>query len=330
MNEKISIVVPVYNAEKTIVRCVESLRQQIYPYIEIILVNDGSKDKSLELCQQLKEKDNRIIIINKQNGGVSSARNTGIKSASGKYIMFCDSDDWVMEDYCSYMIEHVEDRHLVMCGFEEISDEQVKFVGKENTDKVEKILKKDFLKYREQGIGRPCNKLFELKIINEYNLTFPEDICLGEDLVFVMKYLKYMSSTIIFLHRKLYIYQNQEAITLSKRAPAVSENEYFYSALSSGIRELSHDDINMLTLCKQIIMQDYEKNFLFINGNSESIGKKYKHIKQAMGTKSFTTCCSEGVQSSNKIYNWLFMKKKAGLLTIYLTIRKRGNQKCEK
>ena len=62
MNEKISIVVPVYNAEKTIVRCVESLRQQIYPYIEIILVNDGSKDKSLELCQQLKEKDNRIII----------------------------------------------------------------------------------------------------------------------------------------------------------------------------------------------------------------------------------------------------------------------------
>ena len=57
--------------------------------------------------------------------------------------MFCDSDDWVMEDYCSYMIEHVEDRHLVMCGFEEISDEQVKFVGKENTDKVEKILKKD-------------------------------------------------------------------------------------------------------------------------------------------------------------------------------------------
>lgn len=274
MNEKISIVVPVYNAEKTIVRCVESLRQQIYPYIEIILVNDGSKDKSLELCQQLKEKDNRIIIINKQNGGVSSARNTGIKSASGKYIMFCDSDDWVMEDYCSYMIEHVEDRHLVMCGFEEISDEQVKFVGKENTDKVEKILKKDFLKYREQGIGSPCNKLFELKIINEYNLTFPEDICLGEDLVFVMKYLKYMSSTIIFLHRKLYIYQNQEAITLSKRAPAVSENEYFYSALSSGIRELSHDDINMLTLCKQIIMQDYEKNFLFINGNSESIGKK--------------------------------------------------------
>ena len=209
MNEKISIVVPVYNAEKTIVRCVESLRQQIYPYIEIILVNDGSKDKSLELCQQLKEKDNRIIIINKQNGGVSSARNTGIKSASGKYIMFCDSDDWVMEDYCSYMIEHVEDRHLVMCGFEEISDEQVKFVGKENTDKVEKILKKDFLKYREQGIGSPWNKLFELKIINEYNLTFPEDICLGEDLVFVMKYLKYMSSTIIFLHRKLYIYQNQ-------------------------------------------------------------------------------------------------------------------------
>ena len=93
-------------------------------------MNDGSKDKSLELCQQLKEKDNRIIIINKQNGGVSSARNTGIKSASGKYIMFCDSDDWVMEDYCSYMIEHVEDRHLVMCGFEEISDEQVKFVGK--------------------------------------------------------------------------------------------------------------------------------------------------------------------------------------------------------
>lgn len=324
MNEKISIVVPVYNAEKTIVRCVESLRQQIYPYIEIILVNDGSKDKSLEICQHLKEKDNRIIVINKQNGGVSSARNAGIKSASGKYIMFCDSDDWVMKDYCSYMIEHMEDRHLVMCGFEEISDEQVKFVREESTDKVEKILKKDFLKYREQGIGSPWNKLFELKIINEYNLTFPEDICLGEDLVFVMRYLKYMNSTIIYLHKKLYIYQNQEVITLSKRAPTVSENEYFYSALSKGIRELSYDDIEMLTLCKQIIMQDYEKTFFDINDNSESIVKGYKQIKQAMATRSFVSCCNEGIQSSNKMYNWLFAKKKAGLLTIYLAIRKRG------
>lgn len=325
MNEKISIVVPVYNAEKTIVRCVESLRHQSYPYVEIILVNDGSKDTSLKICQQLKEKDNRIIIIDKKNGGVSSARNAGIERTSGKYIMFCDSDDWVQKDYCSYMISHMENRHLVMCGFEEIFDEKVKTVKEDSTDKVEKIPKKDFLKYRKQGIGSPWNKLFEREIIDKYNLKFPEDISLGEDLVFVMRYLRYMSPTIIYLHRKLYIYQNQEEITLSKRAPSVTENEYFFSALLKGIKELANNDADAIKLCKQIIMQDYEKTILFIDANSESIGKQYKQIKYAMDAKSFKMCCREGVHSRNNLYNWLFKKRKAGLLTIYLTISRRGN-----
>ena len=94
MDELISIIVPVYNAEKTLRRCVRSLMGQTYRNLEIILVNDGSKDGSLGLCREFAGEDARIRVIDQPNGGVSSARNAGLDAATGKFVMFCDSDDW--------------------------------------------------------------------------------------------------------------------------------------------------------------------------------------------------------------------------------------------
>lgn len=93
--ELISIVVPVYNVEKYLRRCVDSLRKQTYEPIEIILVNDGSKDSSLSICRELEKEDKRIVVIDKPNGGLSSARNAGIRASKGKYLGFVDSDDYV-------------------------------------------------------------------------------------------------------------------------------------------------------------------------------------------------------------------------------------------
>ena len=95
MNPLISIVVPVYNAEKTLEKCLDSILCQTYHCLEIILVNDGSTDSSGNICDDYATKDNRIQVIHKQNGGVSSARNVGIDAASGDYIGFVDSDDWI-------------------------------------------------------------------------------------------------------------------------------------------------------------------------------------------------------------------------------------------
>lgn len=98
-NELISIIVPVYNVEKYLHRCINSIVQQTYKNLEIILIDDGSKDNCYEICMFYKEKDKRIKVIHQQNGGLSAARNTGLENATGKYISFIDSDDWVHPDF---------------------------------------------------------------------------------------------------------------------------------------------------------------------------------------------------------------------------------------
>ena len=320
--EKISIVVPVYNAEKKINRCVESLRSQIYSNIEIILINDGSTDETLAICKKYQELDERIFVIDKPNGGVSSARNAGIDVANGKYIMFCDSDDWVYEDYCIAMLEHAVQGHLIMCEFDEVTSENDCLGERDNRCDIEVIRKEEFLNYRKAGIGSPWNKLFDLDIVKRFEIKFPMEISLGEDLAFVMEYLKHTESTIVYLHRKLYVYQNEDTVSLSKRAPTIQENELFFQILSKGILELTDNDSKMILLRDQIVIQDYEKTIRKIGTSAECFWKRYKHIKKAMGTHSYQVCCYNGVYSTNIIYNDLFKKRKAILLMIYFTMTK--------
>ena len=94
---KLSVIIPVYNCELQITRCIESIINQTYKNLEIIIVDDGSKDQSGKLCDQLKEKDNRIIVVHQKNSGVSEARNTGLKVCSGELITFVDADDYLMD-----------------------------------------------------------------------------------------------------------------------------------------------------------------------------------------------------------------------------------------
>ena len=94
----VSIIVPVYNAQRTLKRCIVSILNQTYPHIELVLINDGSKDKSGIICDEYARKDSRVKVIHKENGGVSSARNLGMDNATGKYFLFVDSDDWISRD----------------------------------------------------------------------------------------------------------------------------------------------------------------------------------------------------------------------------------------
>lgn len=125
----ISIIVPIYNAEKVIKRCIESISRQSYEMLEIILVDDGSTDQSLEICEDMSEKDSRIKIIHQNNGGVSRARNTGLKKATGQYIMMVDSDDYLYEKAVELMIKEIKKNKadLAICGFERGTDEAFHF-----------------------------------------------------------------------------------------------------------------------------------------------------------------------------------------------------------
>ena len=110
----VSIVIPVYNAEIYLKKCINSILTQTYKNIQIILVNDGSTDNSAKICEDFLKKDNRIKLINKTNGGVSSARNMGIYNCEGDYIVFVDSDDWIDSRHIEYLVNpiFIEDYEL--------------------------------------------------------------------------------------------------------------------------------------------------------------------------------------------------------------------------
>ncbi|MBT2614119.1 MULTISPECIES: glycosyltransferase [unclassified Bacillus (in: firmicutes)] len=182
----ISIIIPIYNAEKYLSKCLISITSQTYKNLEIILINDGSTDQSGFISDQFSEKDNRITVIHKENGGVSSARNLGLKTARGKYIGFVDPDDWVdlkmFESLYKLINENQSD--IAACGY-----------LRENPDGVviNKITEPNVFSYNqaealdailsEDGFkGFTCNKLFSADILQ--NIVFDEDIHFCEDLLF--------------------------------------------------------------------------------------------------------------------------------------------------
>lgn len=125
----ISVIVPVYNVEKYLKRCVQSIIQQTYGELEIILVDDGSTDSSAELCEKLKSRDERIVVIHKKNGGLSSARNAGLDIAHGEYIGFVDSDDWIEPDMYESLLRSIEQMHadVAVTGICRIYEDGKKF-----------------------------------------------------------------------------------------------------------------------------------------------------------------------------------------------------------
>ena len=178
----VSVIIPVYNAGKYIERCIQSIQKQKYENIEIILINDGSIDDSQFICQKLKEKDNRIRLINKKNEGVSVARNTGLKYVTGKYITFIDSDDWIEENYIHKLVNgfQYENVDIVCCNYFE--DSLNKCVRKMSFES--KIIDKEealncFSPYYFTSVW---GKLFKREIVE--NLEFESNIYYSEDTLF--------------------------------------------------------------------------------------------------------------------------------------------------
>lgn len=119
MKDKISVIVPVYNVEDYLPKCIESIMKQTYKNLEIILVDDGSKDGSSKICDEFKLKDDRIVVIHKENGGLSEARNSGMKAATGQYIAFIDSDDYIREDMLEILLDRIirDSSDMAFCNF---------------------------------------------------------------------------------------------------------------------------------------------------------------------------------------------------------------------
>lgn len=183
----ISIIVPIYNSENDLEQCIESIVNQTYDNLEIILVNDGSTDKSLEICRRWEKKDKRIIVIDKTNGGLASSRNAGLEKASGEYIGFVDHDDYIDSKMYEIMMNDMRNNNadIVMCssyGLYENGDLERSYAGYDSFKATGKEVTKRMLEYEKIFCSSVWSKLYKRKVIGD--IRFVDEIVLGEDYYF--------------------------------------------------------------------------------------------------------------------------------------------------
>ena len=242
--EKFTIIVPIYNAEKYINKCIDSILAQTYKNIEIILVNDGSTDNSLEICKEYKKKDKRIKVFNQKNSGVSQARNKGIDNATGELIIFVDSDDWIDADMIE-QLEKVYERfkpdlinYKIYGRKKEYQDKQ--YLTKE--DSLEKII--DMI--RKEQLNSPVDKVYKLEHIKKYNIKFTDKIEIGEDLLFNFDYIKNINTLYIFEKE---LYHVEEIVNMNSLTKKYIYNKYeqliyVNNTMIKWAKEIENNDLN--------------------------------------------------------------------------------------
>ena len=202
---KVSVIVPVYNAKDYIIRCIDSILEQTFKDIELILIDDGSTDGSELICDRYKS-NNTVKVIHQENRGVSSARNRGLEVATGTYVAFVDSDDYLEKNMLQQMLGGLASSDLVMCGYYKENKRYQGVTERKIVNKVDammNVMQNDGFK------GFLWNKLFKRSIIEKNKLMFSDNIHMCEDLLYCAKYINVCNS-VCLLPDLLYHYMDNE------------------------------------------------------------------------------------------------------------------------
>ena len=194
MKPTVSIIVPIYNVEKYIRRCIDSVLSQEYTDFELILADDGSKDNSGDICDEYAAKDSRVRVIHKENTGVSDTRNVAISQATGTYLQFLDSDDWITPDATKLLVRAATEHHcdLVISDFYRVVGERVSHKGDIEDDGV--LTREEFAEHMMENpadfyYGVLWNKLYRRDLVEKYNLRMDESVSWCEDFLFNLEYI---------------------------------------------------------------------------------------------------------------------------------------------
>ena len=238
---KISIIVPVYNVKEYLHRCIDSILVQSYTNFELLLIDDGSPDNCGQICDEYAAKDSRVRVFHKENGGVSSARNLGLDNASGEWIAFVDSDDYVDVDYLAELVAYTTlDNVDFVVTLNTISN-----YTKDNHI----VLNHDdlilFSLYKFQDYGQPWGKLFRNEIIKKFSLRYNSQVHIVEDFIFVLYYLQEIDDIVLLTSDKYY-YERDRQDSLTKRinsfeSELVGKEEFEKIAQSYIFRNASYE-----------------------------------------------------------------------------------------
>jgi glycosyltransferase involved in cell wall biosynthesis len=213
LDVKISVIIPVYNAEKYIAECIESLLSQTLKECEFIFVNDGSKDESEKIIQHYLQRDKRIILINQDNQGVSSARNKGISTATGEYIGFVDSDDFIKEDMYEtlYNAAKLGDYDAVVSDFQNVIENgycRKSYPFPKDTHLTKEYINEEILPYllEREDMNTTWNKLYKLQLVLDNVIRFPEKMSIGEDGLFNLLFF-HKAESLFYVNYSGYFYR---------------------------------------------------------------------------------------------------------------------------
>lgn len=257
----ISIIVPVYNVEKYLRQCIESILAQSYKNIEIILVDDGSKDRSGDICDEYKIKHPNIKVIHKENAGLGFARNSGLKLVGGKYVTFIDSDDWASQELIEHLYKAMIENSVDFCksGFQHVRNngEIVSVKRYQNTlfegNKAAKELLPRMIGSAPQRHDSlemcVCGVLYNTEIIKENKIEFPsERVLISEDLVFNIDYLQYANGACSIDSVDYNYRMNDESLSRSYRADRFIASTYFYKEMKKKLEGLGYGTDTILRL----------------------------------------------------------------------------------
>lgn len=280
MQSLISVIVPVYNVEKYLNRCVESIVNQTYENLEIILVDDGSTDNCPEICEEWAEKDNRIKVVHKQNGGLSSARNAGMDIMHGEYVLFIDSDDYIDLKMAEEMYKKIskDDYDVCLCNSNSVDNDYNIIYTSQNKSVIfeGKDIIYNFLSAAVFDSFSVCDKMYKVSVLKNNNLRFDETIKWGEDYPFNYHCFKVINK-LISVENAYYYYLISREGSITYNVTYGSVNRW--KNIKMVLEAEKDNSVNY-----EIVLKKYASELLCIlrellrDGNRELIKENYKTI----------------------------------------------------
>lgn len=346
---KMSIVVPVYNTEKYLQRCVNSLIHQTLPEVEIILVDDGSHDSCPQMCDEYATMDERVKVIHKKNAGVSAARNEGLQYATGEYVIFCDSDDWMELNACEtlYTAGVQKNADVVVGDINRINGNEViynQFFSQEfyYTDRVEMdklIMAVIYQNYCHLppttptiGYGGPWNKAVKRNFLINNHISFDVSLLGLYDDILYTAYIYANMHSIVYLHKPVYNYVVvPTSITKSFKENSLDISKRIFNAFTKFIQQYDHDKQWEKAFDALVIRRFEEclRLYFFSNKNPKGFKKNLEELKETMASEPYKGAAQRVeigklLPHHAKVANLMRMHSATGLWGLYKLKKLRG------
>lgn len=323
----ISVIIPVYNAEDRLKDSIESVLNQNYKQIELILIDDGSSDNSLNMCKKYTTLDSRVKVYHQKNAGVSTARNHGIDVSTGEYITFVDADDTIKKNTYSLAVSNLinMDLDMIIYGMSFDYYKDYEFIKNKNLNidnfiirSLSKLRDNFFKLYENNYLSSVCNKIIKASIIKDNHLHFKTDIFILEDFKFVLELLEYTEHIGVMRDVLYHYYKDVDESSLTKR-PDI-DYLYNFKKIDHQLRKTSKD-IGLTTSedkgrIYSMIFRYYLIGVEKIFSTDATLKEKYEELNRYIKDESFIDATTKAICNGRrlKLVHWLVKKNKINTL----------------